>query len=254
MENTSVLITRSQAGDKEAREVLIEKNLGLVRHVARRFDGRGVEAEDLFQIGVIGLIKAIDKFDVSLGLQFSTYAVPMILGEIKRFLRDDGPIKVSRTIREHAVRLARARESFFRRAGREPRLDELAKEAGLSREEAILAMEADACVESLEKGQEAEDGTALPLIERIAGDTAGGFGRASTSPGERDEEKEKLLDRMVLQELMEGLPMEDRKLIYLRFFRDQTQAEVSKSLGISQVQVSRREKKILIKLRQEIIS
>jgi len=248
MENLSVLMAEAKAGDKEAREVLIEKNLGLVRHVQKRFMGRGVDPEDLFQIGVIGLMQAIDRFDPSLGLQFSTYAVPMIMGEIKRFLRDDGPIKVSRSIRENAWKLARARDKLAEELSREPRLDELAKEAGLSREETLLAMEADCCPESLDAGRETEDGSMLSLGDRIA--AAGNGIQASLSPQTRDAEKEKLLDHMLLRQLWGGLSKEEQKIIWLRYFRDKTQTEVSRDMGISQVQVSRKEKKILEKMRQ----
>ena len=149
MEEVSVLIGKSQSGDKEAREVLIEKNLGLVHHIVKRFLGRGYDPEDLFQIGVIGLMKAIDKFDLKLEVRFSTYAVPMITGEIKRFLRDDGLLKVSRTIKEDGLKVRLARQRLQSRLHREPTLQELSEEAQLDREDVILAMEAGAEVESL---------------------------------------------------------------------------------------------------------
>lgn len=254
MENVSALIAKSQAGDKEAREVLIEKNLGLVRHIAKRFSGRGVDSEDLFQIGAIGLIKAIDKFDLSLGLQFSTYAVPLIMGEIRRFLRDDGLVKISRAVKENSARLALVRERLFGELGREPCLEELIQASGMTKEETLLALDADNCVDSLEEGLETEGGTMLPLLERIAGDAEGGGARASLYPGVRDPEKEKLLDRMLLKQLLEELAEDDKKLIWLRYFRDKSQTETAQSLGISQVQVSRREKKILQQLRERAIS
>ncbi|MDE7114071.1 MAG: sigma-70 family RNA polymerase sigma factor, partial [Acetatifactor sp.] len=168
MEETSVLIAKSQSGDKEAREVLIEKNLGLVHHIVRRFAGRGYELEDLFQIGVIGLIKAIDKFDLSLGLKFSTYAVPMITGEIKRFLRDDGPIKVSRVIKENALKVRVVRQRLQSSLGREPTLQELSEETSLSEEEMVLAMEATREVESIYAAVYQEDGSELYLVDRVA--------------------------------------------------------------------------------------
>lgn len=158
MEEVSVLIGKSQSGDKEAREVLIEKNLGLVHHIVKRFLGRGYDPEDLFQIGVIGLMKAIDKFDLKLEVKFSTYAVPMIMGEIKRFLRDDGMLKVSRTIKEDGLKVKLARQRLQGRLHREPSLQELAAEAGLGTEEIIQAMEAGAEVESLYSGSGQEDG------------------------------------------------------------------------------------------------
>ena len=239
--------------DMSVRKVLIEENLGLVRHVTKRFAGRGAEPEDLFQIGTIGLIKAVDRYDESLGTAFSTYAVPMILGEIRCFLRQDGPIKISRTIRENARRLALLREEERARLHREPRLAELAKAAGLSLEETMLALEADSALLSLERGTETAEGEALPLMERIAADMSGGIG-AVTRPGSVDAEKEAVLDRMLLGKGLDGLEKAEKKLIFLRYFRGATQSSVAKELGISQVQVSRREKKILEKLRQVINS
>ena len=151
MEDVSVLIAKSQAGDKEAREVLIEKNLGLVHTIVRRFLGRGVEPEDLFQIGTIGLMKAVDKFDLSYDVKFSTYAVPMITGEIKRFLRDDGPVKVSRTLKERAMKVRTARARLQGELGRDPRLEEIALETGIQPEDIIMAMESETRVESVRR-------------------------------------------------------------------------------------------------------
>lgn len=250
MEETAVLIARSQAGDKHAREVLIEGNLGLVRHIVRRFLGRGTDQEDLFQIGTIGLMRAIDHFDTGMNLCFSTYAVPVIMGEIRCFLRDDGMVKVSRSIKENSVKLARERERLAAENGREPSLEELAKAAGLSREDAIMALEAGGCVDSLENCQEGEDGSMQPLLDRISAVEGEGPVCASLTAGEGDREKDRLLDHLLLQQLLEELPAEDRKLLWLRFFRDWSQTEVAQALGISQVQVSRREKKILRKLQE----
>ena len=250
MEEAKALFQRARGGDEAARGELIEKNLGLVRHVAKRFAGRGVEGEDLFQIGVMGLIKALDRFDPEFGVQFSTYAVPMIMGEIRRFLRDDGPLRISRSIRENAAKLERIREDYQKRVGREPRLSELSCEAGIGLEDVVLALEASEGVASLEEASPYEDGESVPLLERLSGE-AGSSGNA-TQAGNRDPEKERLLDRMLTTQLMEGLETEERKLIWLRFFRDMTQAETATHLGISQVQVGRREKKILEKMRQRI--
>lgn len=249
MEETSVLIAKSQSGDKEAREVLIEKNLGLVHHIVRRFAGRGYELEDLFQIGVIGLIKAIDKFDLSLGLRFSTYAVPMITGEIKRFLRDDGPIKVSRVIKENALKLRVVRQRLQSSLGREPTLQELSRETGLSEEEMVLAMEATREVESIYAAVYQEDGSELYLVDRVAS----GRGSVGNIAEEAvDYEKEELLNHMLLTQLLEGLSERERELIHMRYFQNRTQVEVAAILGISQVQVSRLEKKILLRMRQSI--
>ncbi len=250
MEETSVLIAKSQDGDKAAREVLIEKNLGLVHHIVRRFAGRGYELEDLFQIGVIGLIKAIDKFDLSLGLKFSTYAVPMIAGEIKRFLRDDGPLKVSRTLKENAMKVRTVRQRLQSSLGREPTLQEIGEEAALSREEIVLAMEATMEVESIYAAVYQDDGSELYLVDRVADSGSGCVG--SLSGGAEDYEKEKLLNHMLLKQLMDALPDRERTLIQLRYFQNRTQVEVAGILGISQVQVSRLEKKILLRMRQSI--
>lgn len=250
MEETSVLIAKSQSGDKQAREVLIEKNLGLVHHIVRRFAGRGYEMEDLFQVGVIGLIKSIDKFDLSLGLQFSTYAVPMITGEIKRFLRDDGPIKVSRTIKENALKIRMCRQNLQIRLGREPTIGELAKESGLAEEEIVLAMEATAEVESIYATVYQEDGSELYLVDRVANAPAGHLGYVGADV--TDHEKEELLNHLLLTQLLEGLTDREQELIRMRYFQNRTQVEVAGIMGISQVQVSRLEKKILLRMRHSI--
>lgn len=250
MEEMSVLIERSQSGDKEAREVLIEKNLGLVHHIVRRFAGRGYETEDLFQIGVIGLIKAVDKFDLSLGLKFSTYAVPMITGEIKRFLRDDGPLKVSRTIKENALKVRMARQSLQSSLGREPTIQEISMEASLSEEEIVMAMEATMEVESIYMSIYQDDGNELYLVDRVAQAERGGIGSVV---GEAvDYEKEELLNHMLLTQLMSELTERERQLIQMRYFQNRTQMEVARIMGISQVQVSRLEKKILLRMRHSI--
>ncbi len=248
MEEASVLIARSQSGDKGAREVLVEKNLGLVHSIVRRFLGRGVDAEDLFQIGVIGLMKSIDKFDLSLGVKFSTYAVPMITGEIKRFLRDDGLVKVSRTLKENNQRVRLARQKLQSVLKREPRLGEIAAETGLSVEDVVCAMEAGIEVESIYASVFQEDGSEVYLVDKVVQDRLGAVGR-SFDGGSADPEKEKLLDHMLLKELLSSLKTEERKLIDMRYFQNMTQMQIADIMGISQVQVSRLEKKILLKLR-----
>lgn len=251
MEEMSVLIAKSQAGEREAREVLIEKNLGLVHHIVRRFLGRGYEAEDLFQIGSIGLMKAIDKFDLELGVQFSTYAVPMITGEIKRFLRDDGPVKVSRTIKENGLKIKFARERLQRETGREPTLNELAQATELSPEDVVLAMEATIEVESIYAAVYQDDGSEVFLVDKVV---RGKNGVGSSTVGGcdgTDTEKEELLNHMLLEQLLDGLEPTDRRLICMRYFQDKTQTEIAASLGISQVQVSRLEKKILLRMREK---
>ena len=254
MEEVSVLIEKSQAGDKEAREVLIEKNLGLVHHIVRRFAGRGYDLEDLFQIGVIGLMKAIDKFDLQMEVKFSTYAVPMIAGEIKRFLRDDGMVKVSRTIKENGFKVKMARQRLQSRLNREPTLQELGQEAGLSREEIVLAMEAAIEVESIYSATYQDDGSEVYLVDKVVqampgcvGSSVGNCGSVSS-----DVEKDQLLDRLLLKQLLDSLEERERKLIDMRYFQNKTQTEVAVVFGISQVQVSRLEKKILLRLREKV--
>ena len=238
MEEMSVLIEKSHAGDKQAREVLIEKNLGLVHHIVKRFLGRGYDAEDLFQIGVIGLIKSIDKFDTSYDVKFSTYAVPLITGEIKRFLRDDGMVKVSRTLKENGMKVRYATERLGNKLNREPTLAEVAREAALTDEEVVMAMEANVQVESIYKSVYQNDGNEIFLVDQLA--------------DEKQNEQELVLNHMVLSQLISGLPQKEQKLIKLRYYQDKTQTEVAKVLGISQVQVSRLEKKILLDMRQKM--
>lgn len=252
MEELSVLIEKSQAGDKHAREVLIENNLGLVHHIVRRFAGRGHELEDLFQIGTIGLMKAIDKFNLSLGVKFSTYAVPMITGEIKRFLRDDGPVKVSRTIKENGLKVRMARQRLQTRLNREPTLQELAREAALAEEDVVLAMEAAVEVESLYSAVFQEDGSEMYLVDKVVQGEQGCVGSSlgCSASGCADTEKDRLLDRLLLSQLLDGLEAKERELICMRYFQNKTQVEIASVMGISQVQVSRLEKKILLRLRE----
>lgn len=237
MDHTIVLIQKSHEGDKEARARLVEENTGLVWCVVKRFYNRGVEMEDLFQIGTIGLLKAIDKFDLNYDVKFSTYAVPMIAGEIKRFLRDDGMIKVSRSLKEMSYKAYLCREKLQERFGREPSVTELAGELGVEPEELMVALDASSEVESLHKPIYQSDGQEVSLMDRLPW---------------RAEPEEEVLDHLLLKELLGGLEKEERQLIYLRYFADRTQAQAGKELGISQVQVSRLEKKILKSMREQI--
>lgn len=237
MDHTIVLIQKSHEGDKEARARLVEENTGLIWCVVKRFYNRGVEMEDLFQIGTIGLLKAIDKFDLNYDVKFSTYAVPMITGEIKRFLRDDGMIKVSRSLKELSYKAYLCREKLQERFGREPSVTELAGELGVEPEELMAALDASSEVESLHKPIYQSDGQEVSLMERLPW---------------RAEPEEEILDHLLLKELLGGLEKEERQLIYLRYFADRTQAQAGKELGISQVQVSRLEKKILKSMREQI--
>lgn len=236
MSETRELLAKTKDGDREARNTLIEDNLRLVHHVVKRFVGRGVELQDLFQIGTIGLIKAVDHFDLDREVQFSTYAVPMILGEIKRFLRDDGMVKVSRSLKENAYRIKKEQEEFIKVYGREPLVNELSFRLNISPEDIVEALEAGMEVESLQREIYRSDGSHTTLGEQVQ-DTRN--------------EKEELLNHMVLNQLMNELEPEEREIILLRYMENRTQTEVAKQLGTSQVQISRYEKKILKKLREK---
>ncbi len=238
MEEVSQLIAKSHAGDKQAREILIEKNLGLVHHIVKRFLNRGADPEDLFQIGCIGLMKAIDKFDLSFDVKFSTYAVPMIAGEIKRFLRDDGMVKVSRSLKENGWKIHQARERFQAENGREPTLTEISKMTEMSEEEIVMALDAGAEVESIYKSVYQSDGNEIYLVDQIASNR---------------NEKEKLLNHMLLCQLLSELGGQEKELIIMRYFKGKTQTEVADVLGISQVQVSRLEKRILLRMREKVL-
>jgi len=237
MDDTISLIQKSHAGDEEARGRLVEENAGLVWCVVKRFFHRGVEAEDLFQIGNIGLLKAIDKFDTSYEVKFSTYAVPMISGEIKRFLRDDGMIKVSRSLKELSYKAYLCQEQLTEALGREPTISEIAKELGVDSMELTQALDASGEIESIYKPVYAKDGQEIRLMDKLA---------------KNSNEEEEVLDHMLLSQLLGSLNKEERWLIYLRYFAEKTQAQVGKELGISQVQVSRMEKKILKSMREKL--
>lgn len=237
MDETMRLIQMAHEGDKAARDRLVEENVGLIWSIVRRFGNRGHEMEDLFQIGSIGLLKAIDKFDLSYDVRFSTYAVPMITGEIKRFLRDDGMIKVSRSVKELGAKAGAARENLSFVLGREPTIEEIAGELKVSREEVAASLEAGAEVESLYKTMNKDDGQELCLMDRLE---------------EKEDEEETLLNRMVLKELLLELEPKERDIIVRRYFYNQTQSAIAADLSISQVQVSRLEKKILRRMREKL--
>ncbi len=237
-EDTIRLIEAAHQGDKEARDRLVMENVGLIWSIVRRFSGRGYELEDLFQIGSIGLLKAIDKFDTNYAVKFSTYAVPMIQGEIKRFLRDDGMVKVSRTLKENGWKIKKAAEQLAFQLGRDATLEEIAATTELSVEDIIMAMEANEEVESIYRTVYQGDGNEIYLLDKIEA-------REDSSVGQT----ENLLNHMMLEQLLEELSVEEKKLIILRYYKEKTQTEVAKELGISQVQVSRLEKKILLRMR-----
>lgn len=237
MEHTLALIKSAHEGDKNARDTLIEENIGLVWSIVRRFQNRGVEMEDLFQIGSIGLIKAVDKFDLSYEVQFSTYAVPMIAGEIKRFLRDDGMLKVSRPLKEMVGKAYGVRETLEKKEGREPTVSEIAEEMGVAVEELMLAMEAGAQVESLQQIIYQGDGNDISLMDKLE---------------EKENTNEKLVNRLFLEEMLGELDGKERELIFKRYFLEKTQAVIADEMGISQVQVSRMEKKIIKEMRGKL--
>ena len=251
MDETTVLIEQLQAGRTELRDVLVEKNLGLVQHIVKRYAGRGVDTEDLFQIGSIGLIKAIDKFDLSFDVKFSTYAVPLICGEIKRFLRDDGMVKVSRSLKENNLQIRRFIEKYSQEWGKDPGLEEIEAGTGIAREDILLSMESANEVESIYQSVYQADGNELFLVDQIvAGGVRKGIGQ--TFGNGEDAEKDEILNHILIKQMMTKLSEMERKLIKMRYFEDKTQTEVAKVCGISQVQVSRMEKKILLKLRNEM--
>ncbi len=236
--DTLELIERARNGDKEARDQVITDNIPLVWSIVRRFSNRGQELQDLFQIGTIGLIKAIDKFDNSFDVKFSTYAVPMITGEIKRFLRDDGMIKVSRSLKETAGKVRMAQESLGKQLGRDPTIEEIGKELDIEVEDIAMAVSANAEVESLYKTIYQGDGSAIYLIDKLE---------------LMSDEQENMLNKLALQKVMETLDGKDRELIKLRYYMNWTQTDIAKKFGISQVQVSRLEKKILKKMREGFV-
>jgi RNA polymerase sporulation-specific sigma factor len=237
MIDTMEYIKRAHGGDKMARDMLVTENMGLIWSIVHRFSNRGYDPEDLFQIGSIGLMKAIDKFDLEMDVKFSTYAVPMITGEIRRFLRDDGMIKVSRPLKELAMKAGMARERLEYAMGREPTIDEIANEVGASREEVAASLEAGAEVESIYRPLGNDDGSGGCLMDKLLGNHL---------------EDEALLNRMVLKEVLKELNPQEQRIIFARYFENKTQTVIASHLGISQVQVSRMEKKILLELRKKL--
>lgn len=235
MDETMTLLQQAHEGNDAAREQLILDNTGLVWSIVRRFQGRGQELEDLYQIGCIGLIKAIDKFDLDYEVKFSTYAVPLIMGEIKRFLRDDGMIKVSRSLKELAFKIKGVRETMIWELGREPVLTEIADRLGVAPEEVAASMEAAVEVESIYQPVSSGEDQSLMIMDRLA---------------DERQEQEMLLDHMVLAQVLNSLDEKEREIICRRYFENETQGQIAAYLRISQVQVSRLEKKILMRMRE----
>ncbi len=225
------LLRRAKRGDREAAQRLVEENTGLIWSVTRRFFGRGAEPDDLYQLGCVGFLKAVEGFDEGFGTRFSTYAVPKISGEIRRFLRDDGAIKVSRSVKEQAAKIRQTRLVLEQRLGREPRLSELAEETGLSPEEIAFAETATGPADSIQR-ESGEDGFTLELV-------LGDYGA-----------EERLVEHVALHAAIESLPLREREVIALRFFHGLTQQRCAEVLHVSQVQISRMERRALDRLRE----
>ncbi len=235
MERVKELIIKAQNGDRAALESLVNENAGLIKSVGRRFLHRGLEADDIFQLGAIGLIKCIRKFDLSYDVKLSTYAVPMIAGEIKRFLRDDGQIKVSRSLKELALKAKRTSEAMSKTLGREPTLSEIAKELNVLEEDVVMAMEAAREPDSLDADVFQDGSRGIKAIDKIA----------------HYDETDKIDNRVILKQAIESLDEREREIIRMRYYEDKTQTEVSEKIGVSQVQISRLEKRILRSIRKQ---
>ena len=240
-ENSISSIKRAQDGDKFEMERLIRENNGLIWSIVKRFMNRGYEVDDLYQIGCIGFIKSIKRFDTNFDVKLSTYSVPYILGEIKRFIRDDGPIKVSRSIKELNTKINELKKYYLIKYGKEITIEEIKKELKVTKEDILIAMDSVNNVESIENAATSEnkDGKKLSIMEKI-------------STGKNEEEI--ITNKLVIRELIEDLKDRDRQIILLRFFKEKTQTEVANMLGISQVQVSRIEKKVLSNMRKKLTS
>ena len=238
MDHTIALIRKSHAGDKEAREQLVEENTGLVWCVVRRFQGRGTETEDLFQIGSIGLLKAIDKFDLEYEVRFSTYAIPMISGEIRRFLRDNNPVRVSRSIRDLAYHAMQAREELQKQTGREPRVSEIAEKVGAAPENVAMALESVVEPASLYEPVYSDGDESVALLDRVP-----------EASGE-----ESWISSIMFKDTVRALGARERRIIALRYLSGKTQVQVAREIGISQAQVSRLEKGALCRIREQIAS
>ncbi|MBP3337248.1 MAG: SigB/SigF/SigG family RNA polymerase sigma factor [Clostridia bacterium] len=235
-EKNLTLLKRAQNGDEDAKEILVSENSRLIYSIAKRFTSRGYDLEDLYQLGAIGLIKAIKNFDLTLGLKFSTYAVPLILGEIKRFLRDDGLIKVSRNHKTLAVKIKAVADKIKNDTGKDAKVSELSEVLGVKSEDILLSLEATKPVESLYAPSKSDE--KLLLIDKISGGV--------------DNEND-TVNKIALFELLKKLPEREQTVIYLRYFKDETQSRIAQKMGISQVQVSRIEKKVIENLREKMM-
>ena len=228
-------ISLAKDGDAQAKEYVVNNNMGLVWSIVRKFLNRGTESDDLFQIGCIGLIKAIEKFDPAFGVQFSTYAVPMIMGEIKRHLRDDGIIKVSRSLKELSIKAKGVMDKLSKEMGREPTVQEVALQLDVSAEELVMALDATVVPESI-NAKMGDDGREL-----------------ETTLGCDEDMEQNVVNKIAIKDALSNLTARERQIIVLRYFKDKTQSQIAAQLGISQVQVSRIEKKVLEQMRNKII-
>lgn len=240
LDNITNEIKNAQNGDKDAMAKLVEENQGLIWSIVKRFTGRGYDVEDLYQIGTLGFIKSIRNFDIDYEVKLSTYAVPYILGEIKRFLRDDGPIKVSRSIRELNAKIVELQKEYFNKYGKEISLEEIAKDLRTSKEEITMAMDSTRPVDSIEDAKYRDNKTdkTISILENI-------------STG-RDEQTE-ITNKIAIKNLINELNKQEKEIIMLRYYKQKTQMQVSKILGITQVQVSRIERKVLDNMRRKLI-
>ncbi|VYU51626.1 RNA polymerase sporulation sigma factor SigF [Clostridium tertium] len=236
-EENSQLIPLAKEGNQEAMNKVIEMNLPLVSSISKKFLNRGYDYEDIFQIGSIGLVKAINNFDDKFNVKFSTYAVPMIIGEIKRFIRDDGIIKVSRSVKTLARKLHFDREALTKKLDREPTIDELSEYSGVEKEEIMFAIESSVNMQYLYDTIHQDDGAPVLLIDKLS---------------EKGEDDSDMINRIALKEALRSLDSKSRQVIMLRYFKDKTQVQVAKLLGISQVQVSRIEKKVLVIMKEKL--
>ena len=235
-EETIKLIKKAQQGDEQSKQILVKQNSPLIKSIIKRFIGKGIEYEDLYQLGSLGFVKAINNFQTEFNVKFSTYVVPMIIGEIKRFMRDDGAIKVSRTIKSFNLLINKYIESYFKEKGKKPTIDEIAKKFNVPSQEIVFAMDSSKMPISLYAPFEEDDDKSLLIVDRFANDS----------------QADEFFNNIFLRDTLKSLNPRDKKIILLRYFRDKTQSEIAKELGVSQVQVSRLETKIIEKIREKI--
>ncbi len=239
MDRIHNLIKEAQNGNKEAFEYIINENIGLIWSVVKKFQGRNIDNDDLFQLGSMGLVKAVKNFNFNFNVKFSTYAVPMILGEIKRFIRDDGIIKVSRGLKETAFKAMKAREILIMNGNKEPTIDEIAEYINIDKETIILSMNASQEVDSIDRNLSNDKGKEINVIDTIVSE---------------DDKSEKIVNNILLKQTLKKLGDKEKMIITMRYIEELTQSQVAKKIGVSQVQVSRLEKKILLKMREYMAS